>query len=109
MITPLLIKNEPVRIKTEVSFANRPIGVLNFKSFDANGFTQGDIDTLLPLVSQASLLIEKFAIETKLVELRAIEKSISLKQDWKEVLERIGEGIQRTLGFEVKFLFGKRD
>ena len=101
MVIPLLIKNEQIRVRNNVVFASRPIGVLNFESRNLNEFTQEDVDILLPLISQTSLLIEKLAIERKLSQLREIEKQVLTKQNLKEVLKIIAEGIKEVLGFEV--------
>ena len=102
MVIPLLIKNEQIRVRNNVVFASRPIAVLNFESRNLNEFTQDDdVDILLPLISQASLLFEKLAIERRLSQLRDIEKKVLTKQNQKEVLKIIAEGIKEVLGFEV--------
>jgi signal transduction histidine kinase/GAF domain-containing protein len=100
MVIPLMIKNEQVRIRKETKSAFRPIGVLNFESQSLNEFTREDIDIILPLVSQASLLIDKLAMERKLSKLREVEKRTRNK-DWKEALRIIAAGIQDSLGFEL--------
>lgn len=100
MVIPLLIKNEQIRVRNNVVFASRPIAVLNFESRNLNEFTPEDVDILLPLISQATLLIEKLAIERKLSQLRDIERQVLAKQNLKEVLKIIAEGIKDVLGFE---------
>lgn len=101
MVIPLLIKNEQIRVMNNVELASRPIGVLNFESPNLNEFTPEDFYILLPLISQASLLIEKLATERKLSQLRDIERQVLTKQNWKETLKIIAEGIKEALGFEV--------
>lgn len=100
MVIPLMIKNERVHIGTGTKSAFRPIGVLNFESQHLNVFTQKDIDILSPLVSQASVLIEKFAIERKLSGLRETEKKL-INKDWKETLSIIASEVRNVLGFEL--------
>ncbi len=100
MVIPLLIKKEQIRFRNNIVFASRPIGVLNFESRSLNEFTQEDVDILLPLTSQASLLIEKLAIERKNSQLRDIERQVLTEQNQKESLKIIAEGIRKTLDFE---------
>lgn len=101
MVIPLFIKNEQIRNRNNFAFVSRPIGVLNFESLTLNDFTQEDVDILLPLTSQASLLIEKIAIERKLSQLRIIERQVLTKQNRQENLKIIAEGIKEVLGFEI--------
>lgn len=101
MVVPLFIKNEQIRIRNNVVFASRPIAVLNFESRNLNEFAHEDVDLLLPLVSQASLLFEKLAVEKRISHLREIEKIVASKQNLNEVLLIIAEGIREALGFEV--------
>lgn len=100
MVIPLTIENEQIRRGTRKESAFRPIGVLNFESPYSNAFTEEDADILLPLVSQASLLIEKLATEKKLSMLRNVERKL-LGKDLEDSLHIIANGIRDTLGFEL--------
>ena len=101
LVIPLLIKKEQIRLRNNVVTATRPIGVLNFESKNLNEFTEEDVANLLPLISQASLLIEKLTIERKLEQVRNIEKSVLSKQSLKQSLHTIAEGIRDVLEFEI--------
>jgi GAF domain-containing protein/signal transduction histidine kinase len=97
---PLLIDNVAVREGTEIKHRSKPIGVLNLESPKAGAFSETHITYLLPLVRQAALLIEQLEAEQLLNGLREVERKIVGKQNWRDVLQIVVEGIRDTLGFE---------
>ena len=98
---PLLINNAKIREGCQIKFGTRAVGVLNIESPKIGAFSQADEEALLPLVSQAALLIEQLGVDRRLTELRKIEREISDKRNWRDILRVVAEGIIETLGFEV--------
>jgi GAF domain-containing protein len=97
---PLLIDNVLVREGIKTKLKSQPIGVLNLESPQKEEFSETDITSLMPLVRQAALLIDRLEAEQKLNGLREVEREIAGKRNWREVLQTVVEGIRDTLGFE---------
>lgn len=97
---PLVIDQVAVRAGSHTKIRSRAIGVLNLVSPEVGAFSETDITYIMPLVRQAALLIDRLEAEQKSNKLREVERRIIGRQNWREVLQTVVQGIRDTLGFE---------
>lgn len=100
---PLLVERVPVRKggAEKPSPQSIPLGALNLESPKANAFSQEDVETLLPIVNQAALLLDKLSSDKRLKEVFDIEKQLLGKKNLYEVIHTVGKGIKDTFGFDL--------
>lgn len=99
---PLLVDRVPVRKggAEKPSPQSLPLGALNLESPRLNTFSQKDVETLLPIVNQAALLLDKLSSDKRLKEVFDIEKQLLGKKNLFEVIHTVGKGIKDTFEFD---------
>jgi signal transduction histidine kinase/putative methionine-R-sulfoxide reductase with GAF domain len=97
---PILIGNAQIRVGHAVGPGTKLIGVLNVESAEPAAFSQADEDTLSSLCQQAAVIIDKLEADSKLADLRQIEREIAGKRDWDETIQVVLRAITKTLGYE---------
>jgi GAF domain-containing protein/anti-sigma regulatory factor (Ser/Thr protein kinase) len=100
LAVPILIAKAQVRIKKSVTFASKPIGVLNIESATMRAFSQADEESLWLLTCHAALCMEEIESNRKLSDLTKMETEIVGKRDWDDIIHKVLDGITRTLGYE---------
>lgn len=97
---PLLIDQVYVRKGGKPFLHSIPLGALNLESSKLNAFSNKDVETLLPIVKQAALLLDKLNTEKRLKRVYDIERNLLGKKTPFEVIQTVAKGIKDTFGFD---------
>lgn len=99
---PLVIDGVTVQVKTElkkVKGASKTLGILNIESPDFDAFSQEDEKQLSLLARHAAILLDKCDSDTKINQLRQIERYIAEEKNYEQIMEYIVKSITETLKF----------
>lgn len=99
LAVPIFVENAPVRIRNEIHFKTKLIGVINLENPKPGSFTKSDEDILVLLARHATIMIERLEYDTKTASLKQMERDIARKQDWDEIIEIVANAITKTLGY----------
>jgi signal transduction histidine kinase/putative methionine-R-sulfoxide reductase with GAF domain len=100
LAVPILISKAQVRVGRRVELGSKPIGVLNIESPTIGAFSQADEDLLWSLARHAAIMIERLDFDSKLKDLRQIERKIIGERDYDRIVQIVMKGITETLDFE---------
>lgn len=99
LAVPIFIENAEVRIRKEIQYKSKLIGVINLESTIPENFSKSDEDILFLLARHATIMIERLEHEKKMSQLKQMELAIAGKQDWDEIIRIFTQAITETLGY----------
>lgn len=100
---PLVIDGVTVQINTElkkVKGTSKTLGVLNIESPDVDAFSQEDEKQLWLLARHAAILLDKCDNDTKINQLRQIERYIAEEKNYEKIMQHIVDSITTTLKYK---------
>ncbi len=99
---PLVIDGVTVQIKTQLKkSASKTLGVLNIESPEVGSFSREDEAQLWLLARHAAILLDKCDYDTKINQLRNIERSIAEEKKYEKIMQFIVRSITDTIKFKL--------
>ncbi len=100
LAVPLIIQNAEVRVRREVQYGSKRVGVLNVESRVPGAFFNLDEDCLVTIARAAATTWERLETDRKFASLTRVETEILDKGHFHATIEHILKTIIETLGYQ---------